>query len=195
MDTLHTPLAAVLSHGPTMYEPDQDRQLFVRLRIMRILVLAMALGVFIFLVIAGIVRHQAADQPAVDMPMITFFALGFGGLQLVLQAVIPGLIATNLRRQLAAGKWPPARMGQAVPADDFGKLCLLYQTRLIIGAALAEGAALFLVMAYLIEGQLVALAGAAVMLVLVLTRFPTRPGLEGWLSDQQELLRQERMAG
>jgi hypothetical protein len=177
-----------------MYAPDQDTQLSLYLRTMRIIVIALAMGVLAFLVVAVVIRQQNPNQPVPDPPIITITALGFAGLQLILQAVIPGLIATGLRRQLAAGKWPRPGI-LSVPADDVVKLCALYQTRLIIGAAIAEGAAFFLLIAYLLEGQLVALAGAAVMLALVLVRFPTRSGLEGWLSDQQEQLRQERMAG
>jgi hypothetical protein len=177
-----------------MFAPDQDTRLTVYLRTMRIIVLALAMGVLAFLVVAVVIRQQRTDQPVPDPPIITLTALGYAGLQLILQAVIPGLVANRLRRQIAAGTWPRPEVGPA-PADDTGRLCALYQTRLLIGAALAEGAAFFLLIAYLLEGQLVSLAGAAVMLALVLVRFPTRPGLEGWLSDQQEQLRQERMAG
>jgi hypothetical protein len=178
-----------------MYVPDQDTRLSAHLRIMRILVIALAMGILTFLVVAIVVRQQDPNQPVPDPPIFTLTGLGFAGLQLILQAVIPGLVATRLRRQLAAGNWPRLQMSAPVPMDDVGKLCMLYQTRLIVGAALVEGAAFFLLIAYLLEGQIVALAAAAVMLALVLVRFPTQAGLESWLSDQQEQLRQERMAG
>jgi hypothetical protein len=177
-----------------MYAPDQDTRLSAHLRIMRIIVIALAMGVVIFLVVAVVLRQQNPNQPDPDPPIMSLTALGFAGLQLILQAVIPGLVTTWLRRQLAAGTWPRPGI-LPVPADDVGKLCLLYQTRLLVGAALAEGAAFFLLIAYLLEGQIISLAAAGVMLALVLARFPTRSGLEGWLSDQQEQLRQERMAG
>jgi hypothetical protein len=177
-----------------MYAPDQDTQLSLYLRTMRIIVSALALGVMTLFVVVVVMRQQNPNRPVPDPPIITFIALGFAGLQFVLQAVIPNLMAAGARRRIAAGQWPPG-MGASVPADDLGKLCMLYQVRLVVGAALVEGAAFFLLIAYLLEGQIVALAGAAVMLALVLVRFPTRSGLEGWLSDQQEQLRQERMAG
>src|SRR5437870_3616272 len=121
---------------PAMYAPDQDTRLSAHLRTMRILVIALAMGILTFLVVAVVVRQQNPNQPVPDPPIITITALGFAGLQLILQAVIPGLVANGLRRQLAAGTWPRPGMGQSVPADDVGKLCMLYQTRLILGAAL-----------------------------------------------------------
>jgi hypothetical protein len=54
----------------------------------------------------------------------------------------------------------------------------------IIGLALLEGAAFFADVAYMQEGQPLALgvAGAAVMLILL--RFPTESRLRGWLELQ-----------
>jgi hypothetical protein len=178
-----------------MYAPDQDTRLSAYLRTMRIIVIALAMGILTFLVVAVVIRLQNPNQPVPDPPIITLTALGFAGLQLVLQAVVPNRMAAGVRRRIAAGQWPPPGMRASVPADDVGKLCILYQVRLILGAALAEGAAFFLLIAYLMEGQIISLAAAGVMLALVLARFPIRSGLEGWLSDQQEQLRQERMAG
>ncbi len=176
-----------------MSGPDQDALLSARLRVMRIVVLALALGVATFLVIVIVVRQQSGAQPAPDPPLLTYMALGFAALMTVLQAVIPGLMVTSGRRQIARGKWPAAGHGPA-PVDDAGKLCALYQVRLIVGAAMAEGAAFFSLIAYLTEGEVATLAAAAFMLVLVLLRFPTRFGLESWLAEQQERLQQDRMS-
>jgi hypothetical protein len=169
-------------------------RLSVCLRITRIIVAALALGVVGFAVIAVVQREQN-PAPLPPQPVLTYLGLGFGGVMIVLQAVVPGLMTNQLRRKIASGTWPlrsPAR--PEVPPDDAGKLCLLFQSRTITGAAFVEGAAFFLLVAYLIEGQLIALGGAAVMLVLLLVRFPTRLGLESWLGEQQERLNQERQA-
>jgi len=141
-----------------------------------------------------VMRDQNPAPPPPPPHVITYLALGFGALQIVLQAIVPSLLVNGLRRQLALGTWPRPRPGATVPPDDAGKLCLLFQSRTIVGGALAEGAAFFLLIAYLLEGQPIALGGAAVMLGLVLGRFPTRPGLESWLSAQQDLLSQERLS-
>jgi hypothetical protein len=176
-----------------MYALDQEARLSAYLRTMRIIVLTLAMGILAFGVVAVVIRLEGPNQPVPDPPLITFIGLPFAASLFVLQGVVPNLIAAGMRRRLAAGKWPPPGMAKSAPADDTGKLCMLYQVRLLIGAALAESAAFFLLIAYLLEGQIVALAGAAVMLALVLVRFPSRSGLEDWLSDQQEQLRQQRM--
>jgi hypothetical protein len=179
---------------PAMSLTDQDAALSGCLRTGRILIGALALGVLTFLGLAVFVR-QSNPAPVPDMPFLTYVALAVGALQAVLQGILPGLIGAGLRRQIAAGKWPPARPGQSVPPSDRAKLCALYLTRLIVGAALVEGAALLLLIAYLVEGSVLTLAGAGLMLAMLLVKFPTRPGLEGWLPDQEELLRRERMPG
>jgi hypothetical protein len=173
--------------------PDLEMRLAGYLRILRIIVAALALGVIVFGVYAVVQREQ---NPGVPPPphVITYLALGFGALQIVLQAVVPGLLVNGGRRQLAGGKSPRPQPGVTIPTDDVGNLCMLFQMRTIIGCALAEGGAFFLLIAYLLEGQLLALGGAVVMLALVLVRFPTRPGLESWLAEQQDLLSQDRLA-
>jgi hypothetical protein len=173
---------------------DPDAVLSACLRVGRIILVALALGVLAFLGIAVFIRENN-PRPVPDTPILTYVALAVAALQAILQGVLPGLVATGIRRQLVAGKWPPARPGRPVPPDDRSKLCALYITRLIIGAALVEGAAFLLLIAYLLEGSVLALAAAGVMLVIILLKFPTRTGLEGWLADQEELLRVERMPG
>jgi hypothetical protein len=72
---------------------------------------------------------------------------------------------------------------------------VVYQTSLIIGAALNEGPAFFALIAYMVEG-LPAILGVAAFLILgVAARFPTRARLEQWIDAQKELLIQEQQAG
>ena len=171
--------------------PDEDTRLSLSLRVCRIIVLALIMGVVAFGVVA-IVLRQDPNRPVAAEPFISYGALGVAALAVLLQAVVPGLMVTGMRRQIAAGKWPPAQTAHLIP-DDLGKLCALFQTRLIFSVAFMEGAAFFLLVAYLLEGSVLALAGAGVMLPLLLVKIPTRAGLESWLSDQQDLLRQDRM--
>src|SRR5262249_26537705 len=146
------------------------------LRTGRIIIVALALGVLMFLGIAVFMR-QDNPAPVPDLPILTYVALAVAAIQTVLQGILPGLVAGGMRRQLAAGKWPPPRPGWSVPPDDRGKLCSLYVTRLILGAALLEGAAFLLLIAYLLEGSVLTLAGAGLLLAMLLLKFPTRPGL------------------
>ena len=172
-----------------MQIPDEDTRLSACLRVTRFVIILLTAGVLLF----GV--NSVANNPApAEAGFISYLALAFAAFDVLLQAVLPGLMATNLRRQLAAGKWPAPRDGASVPPDDLGKLLSLFQVRLLVGAGLLEGGACFLLIAYQMDGAMLALAAAGVMLALLLVKFPTRPGLEAWLSDQQELLRQDRMA-
>src|SRR5262249_35697195 len=117
--------------------PDSDARLSARLLVMRILVIALALGALSFLVVAVIVRTENPNLQASRTGFLTYGALGIAALLVLLQATIPALIAAGLRQQLAAGKWP-APGAASTPADDSGKLCALYQTRLLLGAAMLE---------------------------------------------------------
>ncbi|HYT93235.1 MAG TPA: hypothetical protein VEL76_31240 [Gemmataceae bacterium] len=174
-----------------MSMPDSDAFLLPRLRVMRIVVLALVLGVVAFLVLALIIRAQGG-LAAPPTPFLTYLALGFGGLQIGVSLLFPRFVVTQSRRQLARGQYPATAEASAQAPDDLTSLCNVFQTQLIIAAALLEGAAFFLLIAYLQEGEVAALGGVAVLLALLLVKFPTRPALESWLTEQQELLNQER---
>jgi hypothetical protein len=71
----------------------------------------------------------------------------------------------------------------------------VYQTATIVGAALLEGAAFFLLVAYFVEGTSWTLPAAlAVWLLLAWLHFPTRSSVEHWLTEQQDEARRERGA-
>src|SRR5262249_19527040 len=144
------PLAEVAMSVPV---PDSDTRLFGRLLVMRIMVGAMALGVVTFLVIALVLRAREPGLHATQTGELTYVVLGLAAVLILLQAVVPGLVANSLRRRIAAGTWPPPG-APSTPLDDFGKLCALYQTRLLIGAALVEGGAFASLVAYLLEGNI-----------------------------------------
>ena len=64
---------------------------------------------------------------------------------------------------------------------------------MIIAAAILEGAAFFLLIAYLLEGQAICLAAACLFVTLIAAKFPTRTGVESWTEKQSYLLQQARM--
>jgi hypothetical protein len=112
-------------------------------------------------------------------------------------------MAQQNRRAIAAGRWSPP--GQGGPSEgqissaalqaDAGKLALVYQVQLIVGAALNEGVAFFAGIAYLIEKHPIALGLAVLLLAGLVVRFPTSRRVALWIDRQQEQLIQERQAG
>jgi hypothetical protein len=80
---------------------------------------------------------------------------------------------------------------QQSEADLTEPLCGLYQTSMIIGDAFLEGAAFYFLIAYLVEGSPIALAGAGFFLIMLLFQFPTRTKVEAWIERQRGLIEEE----
>ena len=97
---------------------------------------------------------------------------------------------------IARGQWTPPTQAfpAAVPPDDAGKLLFVFQSKLLIGAALLESAAFFAGIAYMLEGTTLALLLAILFALLVALQFPTRFSVEQWLDQQLRLLEEERQA-
>src|SRR5262249_40095201 len=129
-----------------------------------------------------------------------YTAWAFAAVLLPLSFLVPGLIAQQNRRAIAAGKWAPP--GQAGPAErqnspealgtDAGKLAIVYQVQHILGAAMNEGVAFLAGIASLVEKTPLALGWALLLLVGLVVRFPTSRRVALWIDQQQEKLIQER---
>jgi len=178
---------------------------------------AMIMGVATFLAIALFVT-QVAVNPAPAPPgggaggaaiaapgdsslsVITCLAVASGLIVLVLSFVVPKINIARARRQIAlAGpiattEGVPSEPKQLYPAGYTGKLAQLYQTQLIIGAAMLEGAAFFATIAYMVERNPIALATAIVLLGALIARFPTSDRVNAWLDRQLGLLQEERQS-
>jgi hypothetical protein len=134
------------------------------------------------------------------LPIITYLAVAMGIAGLVMSFVVPSILATNARRQIAKGTWTPptsrdpSQPAQIYPAGDTGKLAVVYQTQLIIGSALCEGMAFFASIAYMLERNPIALVTAIVLIGGIIARFPTRDRVNAWLDQQQGKLQMERQA-
>jgi hypothetical protein len=181
-------------------EQDLDRFLTPRLRVMRIILLALVLGCVIFLIVVVSIRLSQNLQNN-SAPLLTYMGIGFGLLMFVVSLIAPRVMVATARKQIAKGTWPSAAAEARYPGaveklhgtSDVGQLCALYQTQLIIGAAMLEGATFFNLIAYLQEGDPTSLVAAGLLLAAMLRLFPTRGGVENFLIEQGELLRQERL--
>jgi choline-glycine betaine transporter len=172
-------------------------------RTMQIIIFVLTLGLVVFLGIVLFLREQPkpappqpAAKPAQALPVLSYAAIAFAVMAIPMSLLIPAVVVKNGRKQIAQGTWtPPVRTFPQGPFGNTVKLAAVYQTSLIIGAALNEGAAFFALITYMIEG-LPAILGVAALLILgVAARFPTRARLERWIDAQKELLIQEQQAG
>jgi hypothetical protein len=67
----------------------------------------------------------------------------------------------------------------------------VYPTALIVGAALLEGPTFLLSIAYFLEGLVLDLVAAGVLLGALAARYPTRARVVGWLERQLALIARE----
>jgi hypothetical protein len=173
-----------------MSSPGEFNSLAPRVRVMQIIGFALVMGVVVFMGIALFLRSTGNLNPPPEVPLVTYLGLALGSMQLVLFFVLPAIFVKSGRTRMSVTE---DTLGNPASADSAEQLCGLYQTSLIIGDALLEGAAFYFLVAYLVEGQLLALIVAGFFLVILILQFPTRSRVERWIERQQELISQEQV--
>lgn len=171
-------------------QADQER-MQKTLRTLQIIVLALMLGVVTFFVISLIVSQTREPRAPGTQPLLSWLACGFFALQIPIWWFLPPVIARNQIAGIAQGKWPPA--GMQVDSDsDVAKLLAVYQTGTIISAALMEGVAFFGLIAFLVEGEMIALVAAGGAFLFLGATFPTQVKLRQWLEAHDPMLEEAR---
>lgn len=168
-------------------------------RVMQIIVGVLIQGVVMFLAIVlfiGEAENPQGGKPEIlGIPTITFVATVMGASCLVASVVAPRLMVDGpLRRLAKSGASTTTKPGpkQVDPAIEAVRLLPLFQTQLIVGAALLEGGAFFAGIAYMLEHQYLALGVAGVLLAALIARFPTVDRVNGWLDEKLAHLEQIR---
>jgi len=124
------------------------------------------------LAFAGVAIVLRLGKPPAPGSLISSVAAGVVAATVVIRQVVLGLFA--------------GRTGDSQGPAPAGPLAL-YQTRMIVGLALLEGAAFFNLVAYLIEGRWWSLAVTAVPLAFMLAAYPTRTRIRQWVEDREQL--------
>lgn len=168
-----------------MSSPQSELSLAQRIRIMQIIVAAMAMGIVSFMGIALFIR-LAQQQPGPGLPHITYIALGYFPIALLLQAILPNMMSRRPQT--------PERLDELARNSDAahrgaGSLCVRYQTMLIISLAIIEGAAFLALIAYIIDGNMLTLFVAAILLGVMLAKFPSAARVERWIDEQRDAMR------
>ncbi len=174
----------------------------------RIIVFALTTGCLTFMGIAIFIVQSKPPADNDSLPIVTYMALGFAGVAIVLRMIVPKMIESAGRKRIADGTWqglpPTAGPQQAQNAEwferlerlgDAGKLVSVLQTRTLVAGAILEGSAFFALVAYLIEQSPLALAAAIVLIIGVALNFPTRSGATHWIEDQLASIEQLRQFG
>lgn len=165
-----------MSYGPqSMFPPEgaDPRQL---VRTMQIVCGALMMGVVSFLGVVIFIRIGKGVQPAPVVPIVACLAAGMAALMTVVRLVVPLLVTRSAIKQITVIR----------PLNDIRKLDLygVYQTQMIVGCALLEGAAFFNLISFLIEGQVWSLGIVAALLAMMAASFPTLERVDGWAEDQ-----------
>jgi hypothetical protein len=176
-------------------------------RVLQIIISALVTGMVVFLAIVLFLRVgstakvlvggqppaavPAAPAQELALPIITLVALVFAAIDVPLSIFVPKLIADTACKALAAAKGPE---GPPSTAEDVAALVSAYQTKTIAGAALNEGAGFLALIAYMLEGQLIALAVAVALIVGVALRFPRRAAVEQWVDDRLARVQLDRQS-
>ena len=163
-------------------------------RAMQVVVLALAAGVVTFGVIVTVIGAEPPGDRQPEPSIISYLAVAAACVALVASIAVPGLLAAIARRRIVTGQPAMPNPKLTLPAElgDVGPIAVVYQTRLIVSVAFLEGAAFFNLIAYLLEGQLMSLTAAAIMLIALVSRFPTASQMTGWVEEQLKAIEQLR---
>ncbi len=171
-------------------------------RPLQVIVASLVVGSVVFLTVVLVIT--AARRPGVgnaDSWTMTWIALAFLGVMVVVRSVVPGAIVRQGRRKIAQGifQLPQARQASQQPSletltqmGEPGMLLVLFQIKTIIGAAIVEGVTFFLLIVYLIEGHSVALGLAVALILAIALHMPSPRGVTHWIEDQLRLMDEER---
>ena len=159
----------------------------------QIITAALAIGILVFAAVV-LVLFQGSDQgDQENLPVVTYVALGFGVLALVASVLVPRLIDAGNRNGILSGTNQPSNSSQqTAEVGEVGLFMGMYLGRLIVGVAILEGAAFFNLAARIIEGQTISLIMAALLLVAILLKFPTRSSVENWIETERRTIEELR---
>jgi hypothetical protein len=170
-----------------MSSPMEPDDLTPRIRVMQIIAGAIALGALFFLGIVIALRLAGRAPQPPKTPMLTYVAIVFTVMVLLPFTIVPDRVIVSGRKQIARGD----RQARAA-GEETARLATLYQISMIIRLALLEGAALFQIIIFHLEGRQLSLVLALILAVGMVLLFPTQTRVESWIDKQQEKLEEER---
>jgi hypothetical protein len=167
-----------------MLEPQEDPERRKMVLTSQIIVAALFAGCLFFLLIVLLIVpgklgswDLGLAQPMTCVALVVAFGI------LAARIVVPGVITNQMLRQVA----------QRQPKEpDWKDLFGVYQTTLIIKAAMLEGATFLLMIMYMMEHSPWTLALAVVFLLLLLMHMPTPLRVDDWIERQSVSVREMR---
>ena len=129
-----------------------------------------------------------------ELPIVSIIGVVFTVSVLVASMIVPGFVATTMRKNVVEGKPFSKQSGLQYPeeAGDIGPLLGIFQTKLIIRLALLEGAAFFNLIACMLEGQAFNLGIVIGLLCVMFFVFPSKDSVERFVREQLRVIEHER---
>jgi hypothetical protein len=132
-----------------------------------------------------------AAAPAISTVALVLLAFTFP-----LGLIVPNVMLRAAVQRIAAGTWTgPKGVDPRAYASDDARLLASRQRALVVSMALMEGSGTMGAMAYMLEGEWLALAAVGVSVVLMLWQFPTRASIRDWLERHLGLVTELRQLG
>ena len=174
-------------------DENPPKDLSIAVRTMQIIILALTMGLLSFFAIVCFVMPGGMRGDFGAMPLLTCTGLGLAVTMIGVRWIVLQVMTASARRAILRDT-PDSDRGSSsseLPDRAAGQLVALYQTRMIVGAALLEGACFFLLVAHMVEHSPWSLAVAIVMILGVVAHFPTPDRVAGWVEQQKYVLQQE----
>lgn len=166
--------------------PEQKSTIAAAVNVQRIILLALVAGPASFLVFVAVQGGEPA--PNAEHGLARWAAVT-GALAFFGSLILPAIMAAQFRRGIS---YPQVRQSIAANGGDPTNWVLAgLHSRVIVRAALLEGAAFFNGMAYMIERQPYSIAVAVALLVCIAATLPFRRSTEEWIERELRLLRDD----
>jgi hypothetical protein len=171
-----------------MITSEQREHIGKSVLVMQIIVAALAAGVVTFAVVVLVLRsQQEANAPQDNSLLLSYIGILVSASAIAAWMIIPRLLVSRTRQAISEGKTPMLddyhEPALTEGAQQIQPLVAMHQTRLIVGCALLEGAAFLNLLAYMLEGQLMNLVAAGLLVLIIVTQIPTFGRLTSWIED------------
>jgi hypothetical protein len=167
-----------------MFDPQADPERRKMVLTSQIIVAALVAGcLFFLLIVLFIVPGSLGDWDLGPGKPLTCVVLVMAFGILAVRIIVPGAITARMLRQLSQ---------REAKQPDWKDLFGVYQTTLIIKAAMLEGATFLLLIMHIVEHSPWTLALAVVFLLMLLMHVPTPSRVDDFVERQSRVVKEQR---
>ena len=143
-------------------------------RTSQIIAMSFIIGLVTLMVVTGSIRKD----PPKDDSLLALLAAVVAGTNLIARLIVPTIIVNRAK----------AGLKDASDADLMKQLAALYQTKMIVGMAVLEGAAFFNLVAYFLERHIWSYGVVAFLVGVMAISFPSQGQFESWAEEMKREL-------